>query len=341
MDAAKKEGRLDVHINVAQVPILDAGVFQKQFPQIKLMHLAWRGGEPIQRILAERRAGKYLADVHIGGVTTNLSLYRGNALDPIKPVLILPEVVDESKWWHGQHRYGDPERAYAFNYVGVPQTVDVSYNTRFADSKELRSLWSLLEPKWKGKIVALDPRAGGPGGGTLRFIYHHDKFGPDFIRRFFSSKAAVLTRDRRQAVDWLAAGKFALCFLCSDSDVQRARLQGLPVDTFEAVEGAAGLVTQAGSVGLLNRAPHPNAAKIFINWLLSREGQITLQGAIAKSGGLAPDSLRIDIPKDDVVPKNRRLDKVQYLAMDIPSRLDTEPVIFKLVEDSLAEAERK
>ncbi|HEY5600382.1 MAG TPA: hypothetical protein VIK48_06790, partial [Candidatus Manganitrophaceae bacterium] len=84
-----------------------------------------------------------------------------------------------------------------------------------------------------------------------------------------------------------------------------------------------------------------NAAKIFINWLLSREGQITLQGAIAKSGGLAPDSLRIDIPKDDVVPKNRRLDKVQYLAMDIPSRLDTEPVIFKLVEDSLAEAERK
>jgi len=51
---------------------------------------------------------------------------------------------------------------------------------------------------------------------------------------------------------------------------------------------------------LLNRAPHPNGAKVFVNWLLSRDAQSLIQ----KTDG--SDSLRIDIPKDSVLPENRR-----------------------------------
>jgi ABC-type Fe3+ transport system substrate-binding protein len=60
-----------------------------------------------------------------------------------------------------------------------------------------------------------------------------------------------------------------------------------------------GLVQQFGTLSFVDRAPHPNAAKVFINWLLSRRGQIALQRSQANAESPA-DSLRIDIPKDEV-----------------------------------------
>jgi iron(III) transport system substrate-binding protein len=319
---------------------LNAGVFQKRYPGIKVVQVVGQGTMNIYRILAERRANRHLADLQIGGVTNQLDLYAAKALDPIKPRLILPEVTDGSNWWRGAQRYADPEGQYIFNYVGVPQGIDVSYNTNLVNPAELSSLEAVLNPKWKGKIVVLDIRAGGPGGGALRFVYHHPKYGPSFIRRFFSSMEVTLSRDRRQTMDWLGTGKFALCFLCSDSDVRRAKQQGLPMDSVDVVEDMAGLVAQGGSVSLLRNAPHPNAARVFINWLLSRDGQSTVQRAIAQSGGVAPDSLRVDIPKDDVPPKNRRREGMAYLEMDIPSRLDMGPIV-KLMEEALLETSRR
>lgn len=340
VQAANREGQLNIYVTAAQSPILNAGVFQKRYAGIKVVQVVGQGMGNIYRILAERRAGKHLADLQIGGVTNQLDLYAAKALDPIKPHLILPEVTDESKWWRGAHRYADPEAQYIFNYIGVPQGVDVSYNTKLAHPEELPSLDALLGPKWKGKIIVLDVRAGGPGGGALRFIYHHPKYGPPFIRRFFSSMSVTLSRDRRQTIDWLGTGKFALCFLCSDSDVRRGRQQGLPLDSVDVVGDVAGLVAQGGSVSLLRDAPHPNAARVFINWLLSRDGQSTLQKAIGQSGGIAPDSLRTDIPKDEVPPKNRRREGVTYLEMDIPSRLDMGPIV-RLMEEALIEEKKR
>jgi len=97
--AAKNEGQVNVYIGGWGV-VLDEGVFQKRFPEIKLVGVALRGGGDIaKRILAERRAGKYLADVSIEGFNSNYNiLYAAKVFDPIKPALILPEVVDESKW---------------------------------------------------------------------------------------------------------------------------------------------------------------------------------------------------------------------------------------------------
>ncbi len=332
VEAAKKEGRLNLYITRAQSPIINSGVFQKRYPEIKILTIVGRGFQTVQRILAERRAGKYLADVSIGGVTTNLALYRAKALDPIKSVLILPEVLDESNWWLGKHRYGDPKRKFVFNYIGVPQTAAISYNVKLVNPDEFKTLWDIINPKWKGKIVALDVRVGGPGGGTMRFIYHHPELGPAFIRKFFGQMDVTLSRDRRQAVDWMGTGKFSICLLCSDSDVRRAQSQGLPVDTVEVAQKMPGLVTQGGTLSLENKAPHPNAARVFINWLLSRDGQLTLQKSIANSGGVAPDSLRIDISKDEVPPSNRRKEGVEYLTLDIPSRLDMRP-IFKVFDE--------
>ena len=105
----------------------------------------------------------------------------------------------------------------------------MNYNTKLVDTKEFKSYWDLLSPKWKDKIVARDVRAAGPGGGNARFFYYHPELGAPFIRKLYGEMNLTLFRDFRQGPDWLAAGKFAICFSC---DVEIPKQQGLPVDTF-------------------------------------------------------------------------------------------------------------
>ena len=216
---------------------------------------------------------------------------------------------------------------------------NVSYNTKLVNPKEIPSLWDLVDARWKGKIIARDVRSPGPGNAPMRFFYLHPAIGPAFIKKLFGEMDVTLFRDFRQSIDWLASGKASLCFFCSDID--KAKLQGLPVEEFANFKEGASLVTQYGTLALLNRAPHANAAKVFINWFLSRDGQIALQKSLAKSGAETADSLRIDIPKDDVKPQNRRAAGVNYLDLDSQVEwTDMKPVL-AIFEEALANAEKQ
>jgi iron(III) transport system substrate-binding protein len=191
--------------------------------------------------------------------------------------------------------------------------------------KEFKSYWDLLNPKWKGKIAIRDIREAGPGAGNTRFFYYHADLGPAFIKKLFGEIDATMFRDFRQGPDWLASGKYSICFFC---DADALKQQGLPVDTFgpRVFKEGGGLVQQFGTVALLNRAPHPNAAKVFINWLLSRNGQIVLQKRTA-NGESPADSLRTDIPKDEVPLLGRRLDGIKYLDTGKPEWIEMKPII--------------
>lgn len=339
VEAAKREGELGLYVGAPWDAIMQSGIFQKAYPQIKVNTVAGRGGQIAQRIMAERRAGKYLADVVIEGLTATYTVfYQAKMLDPLKPALVLPEVVDESKWWQGRHAYLDPERQYVFKYTGIPLTL-AYYNSNLANPRDFKSLWDFLNPKWKGKIESRDARVPGHGGGTLRFFYYHPELGPKFIRRLYGETDVTLFRDYRQGVDWLASGKFAICLFCSD--IEKAKAQGLPVDTFPMVwKEGTGLVSQYGTVSLMSKAPHPQAARVFVNWFLSREGQLNLQRTLAKAEGSAPDSLRIDISKGDIDPAHRRTEGVKYLDVDVPGQIDMSPV-YRVMEEALAEADKR
>jgi iron(III) transport system substrate-binding protein len=301
--AAKREGQLNLYVNrYGQAPLLEE--FRKDHPEIRIVTVTGGGSQLVSRVMAEARAGNVVADLFSGGSGTALTLHRGKALEPLKPAFILPEVLDESKWYGGRHAFTDPERQFVFVYIVLPGLRGLGYNRNLVDPEEFRSYRDLLNPKWKGRIVAQRPALGGGITAHLQFYYHHPELGPDFMRRFFGAMDMTFG-DQRTIDDWLAAGKFAICLGCREID--KAKGQGLPVDHFEMGEWKEGepLSTGGGSLGLMRGAPHPNAARVFINWFLSRRGQTVLQMSNDLLGAQPPYSRRIDIPKEMLPPETR------------------------------------
>jgi len=339
--AAEEEGQLALYTLDEVGQLFVNGGFQKRFPKIKLVWVSARGGELVARIMAERRAGRFLVDVGNLGNTSPYTLYQARALDPISSAFILPEVKDGSRWWQGRHHYIDPEGKYVLVFVGAPLYL-VAYNTQLVNPKEFQSYSDLLDPKWKGKMAAFDPRSGGFAATRDRFFYHHRELGPQFLRRLHGEMELTLYRQYPQGENWLATGKVSLC-LCRHQSISEARRQGLPVDLVDPslFREGVGVESRAKTLVLINKAPHPNAAKLFINWFLSREGQIDFQQLSAQylDGG-AEGSLRVDIPKDDLPPRNRLVPGVKYIPQWLPEMFDMKP-IRRVIDDALAEASRR
>ena len=104
--AAEQEGQVVIYKISGDT---EWNAFQKKYPKIKVVLVPGSAAQIQQRLLAERRAGKYLADmVRLGGGTTTV-LFKAKALDPITPTFILPEVKDTSKWLDGKHHFNDVE----------------------------------------------------------------------------------------------------------------------------------------------------------------------------------------------------------------------------------------
>ena len=142
--AAEQEGQVIVSIG-GYGAVIESGVFQKAYPKIKVNYITGAGTDITQRISAEHRAGKYLLDVYNGGGDSLYqALYLGKMLDPIKPALILPEVL-ETKWWEGKHKFSDKEGEFVFVYEGnVSAGAGAAYNTQLIDPREYKSYWDLL-----------------------------------------------------------------------------------------------------------------------------------------------------------------------------------------------------
>jgi iron(III) transport system substrate-binding protein len=333
--AAKKEGQVTIYIYRYEGLLHD---FKRDYPGINVVSVTGRGSELTSRLMAERRAGRFIADVYSGGTNSLYNtLYKGKALDPLKPLLILPEVTDTSKWYGNELRYADPEGKYIFSFIGSPSNAQLAYNTKMVDPKEFKSYWDFTNPKWKGKIVSLDPRDTGLGA-TMQFYYYSPEIGPEYLKKFFGGMDITYAKNFRQMTDWLAQGKFAICMGCKDS--MRAKNQGLPVEDFDTNRWKEGSSFSAGggSMAYMNQAPHPNAAKVFINWFLSRKGQMALQ----KLGDVddPANSRRIDIPKDDIPPDNRLQAGVKYFDVVKPEYGDMKP-IFDLAKEIMAGVEKK
>ncbi len=306
--AAKKEGEVTIYgpHNPAYQQVW--AIFQKTYPEIKFSFVPGKGSDHAQRIVAERRAGKYLADLLMGG-SSSFAAFAPGTLEPLKPLLLLPEVADPSGWFDGKYYFADANNA-ALIISGEIGTRRGSYNTRLVEPKEIQSWWDLLQPKWKGRLASFDPRVAGGGGETFLFFYYTPSLGRKFITRFLTETDVLLTRDLQQGTDWLASGKVHF-YIGSGQPIMKAKKQGLPVDLMpHALK--EGDIMGGGSccMAVVNRAPHPNATQLFVNWVLSREGQSAWQKYTEVN------SLRMDIAKSELAPDEVPQKGVNYFMLN-------------------------
>ena len=299
--------------------------FQKRYPKIKLVGTSLgRGSDLFPKLFSERRAGKYITDVFLAGPTAvHLNLYPAKVLDPMPPALVHPNVTDLSKWWQGKHHYVDVERQYNFVYESALYGPPLSFNTGLVNEKDIKSAWDLVQPQWKGKYAVLQLNAT-QGSTALSYVYYHPQLGPKFIERIYRDMEPTFFRDLRQGTDWLAQGKFPVCFLCRRID--RAQMQGLPVAELDpySIAERPGIGSGSGAIVLINRHPHPSAAKVFINWFLSQEGQIAFRQA--NTDELRVGSMREDLPQEVLPPLARRRKDQDYLFINRPEWMDFKPI---------------
>lgn len=312
--AAQEEGKLDAFICCALGRRFDAHLdaFQANFG-IEIVSATGSSRQQADRVLAERAAGVYSLDVWTGGLsTTNTRLVPEGALTDIRPLLIHPDVLDGDAWYFGDLFWGDPEKKYIVGYGGNASNAPISYNTdNLPDPTVIQSYVDILRPEFVGKIVARDPREAGTANNHP--FYFDQGLDETYLTPLFRDMELVIASDARQAAEWLAQGRFTLCLFSCGTEVEELKDQGLPVeDQFPhpLTEGAT-IGTGGNNIFVLDQAPHPNAAKLFVNWMLGPEGQTLYQEANGDN------SLRIDIPKDNVKSGNLPKEGIEYLVPSI------------------------
>jgi ABC-type glycerol-3-phosphate transport system substrate-binding protein len=308
--------------------------FQEAYPRIKLNYVPGSGADNSQRLLAERRAGKYLADVVVSGSGTTAILAKGGVFEPLPPSLILPENKDPSHWFASNHQYADPQNQYVFIMQGNVDTRIGAYNTKLVDPKEIKSHRDVLNPKWKGKMVAYDPRERGHIQ-NMRGIYYNPVLGGEFLRRLFTEMDVTTGRDQRQMMDWVGSGKFPIYLFATNYDADEAARKGLPVGVLDAPPEEGYMSGGFGHLAIVNKTPHSHAAAIFVNWLLSKEGQLQWQRKTDNN------SLRTDISKN-MLTDQRSVPRqgIKYLNASLPQYEDVTPLI-KIVNEALAKTGKK
>lgn len=276
--AAKKEGKVVLIGSPDPVVRRDlTAKFQQRFG-ITLEYLGVRSGEAVGRVRNERQAGVYSVDAWMGGTITLATVhYAEKWLDPLKPTFILPEVVDPAKWKTGKPWFMDPEERYVLRLINYVSSL-VSTNAAIVKPEEIQSVKELLNPRWKGKISAFNPTIQGSGANVAAYLYVN--LGEEFVRKLYVDQELAVSRDFRQMADWLAHGTYPIALSMREEEVERLRKEGLPIVTVYDVAGVPGrVVAGIGTVALMNRALHPNAARVFVNWIASKEGLETYSRA--------------------------------------------------------------
>jgi iron(III) transport system substrate-binding protein len=268
--AARKEGKVIVGGSpdpVMRNEIIPAFTARYGIP---VAYIAGSSAQLVGRVRIERASGMYSVDVFMAGSDTTVNvLYPEKMIDPVKPLLVLPEVVDGSKWKKGKMWFADPEEKYLlrlFNSV----TAMIFINTDYVKPEEMRSVNDLLNPKWKGKISTDDPMVSGSGSAGAGNFYA--QLGPDYVKKLYIDQEPIISRERRTLADWLARGTYPICLTCRDDDVRALQKEGFKILEVQDLAGISNRLRPGPFfLTVANKAPNPNAARVFVNWMATKE----------------------------------------------------------------------
>lgn len=296
--------------------------FQQAYPDIAVQFSGQSGRDFGPKVLAERQAGQFLWDVHIGGVATVVTQFLPEeAVDPLRPSLIRPERWDDSKWFNGfDWGFMDRERKRVLATIASVNR-SITVNRDLVAEGDLTKPQDLLDPKHRGRIAWNEPRDTGVGATDAAVLMQ--ALGEEGLRRLFIDQQVVVTRDTRQLAEWLIRGRYPVGIGVRESDLLEFSKEGvgLNVVQLDIPEASTIAFGSAGCVCVMNRAPHPNAAKVYIDWFLSQEGQAIL----SKTTGV--NSRRLDVEPAD--PSTMPRPGVNYVILQ---REESNEVVLRAIE---------
>jgi iron(III) transport system substrate-binding protein len=266
--------------------------FNKAYPDIKVQFSGASNRTDVPKLLRERKANIYAWDVWTSGPETAISVLKPEGVfQPLAPIL-RAETMDNSKW-NGGFAAGwmDVEEKFFYAFDGTVQN-PIMVNWDVVPKSALTSVADLLKPQFAGKIVWDDPRLGGSGNGSAQTIAHN--LGEELLTKLFVHNV-TFTSNKRQLTEWVVRGRYPIGIGVDGAQLEIFQAQGIgknvgPVpDSFYKVQQQS---PGFGGIGFVDKAPHPNAAAVYVNWLLSQEGQ-KAWSAIPRT------SRRIDVTPSD------------------------------------------
>jgi len=260
IDAAKKEGSVVWYstLIVDQLVRPIAAAFEKKYPGVHVQYSRANSTETAIKIINEAKAGKVQADV-FDGTNTSEELKKEGLVEAWLP--------DSAKDW--PKNVADPDGWWVATNVYV---LTPGYNTDLVPKGSApKTFEDLLDPKWKGKLVwnGSVSTSGAPGfvGNVLTTM--GDDNGMAYLKKLSAQKIANLNVSARQVLDQVIAGEYPIALQIFNHHTIISAKKGAPVDWIK-MEPAT-VVLQVASVA--KGAPHPNAAKLLLDYLVSHEGQ--------------------------------------------------------------------
>ncbi len=298
LDAGKKEGIVVIY-NLWRPETRTAltKAFYEKYG-IKPEFISFSKGAELQaKVQTEKQAGMYAVDVIGAGIPTLIvTMKPAGLLGSLKPLLILPEVLDPHAWRAGRVPLADEDGS-ALGMIGVVIRT-VVYNTSLIDGTKITTYKDLLSPQYRGKITMDDASVTGPGNAVISHLGHSlwgEAATVDFLRKLIRDQGTDIQRDDRMQMESVARGKYAIAFAPLPDMAAEFMSLGAPVK-FSLVKEDNRITSAAGALGVPSHMAHPNAAKVFINWLLTKEGQTIF------SQSFGNPSSRADVPTKDFNP---------------------------------------
>ena len=237
----------------------------------------------------EQSNGQYLWDIWWATTSNMVSVAApAGMLQPFEPFLILPEVKDVNQWRDKDYIYGDP------THMVFTHTHEVSFsayrNVDVVPEVKTDNLDALLDPKFKGKVIMRDASQPNAGAWALAPLYKAK--GGDFVAKLLKNQEARVVENPQQLDTAIIRGGAAIALGMEGSSYSQC-IKDSGCKNIQPVAHLAAASSRGLSV--FKNAPHPEATKVFVNWLLSKEGQtlfVKEWGAYNETGGV---SMRKDV----------------------------------------------
>ena len=270
--------------------------FSKRYPGIKVFYTPITGNQMPPKILAERSAGKHLTDVLLHGTEAAMTLEDAGALADLDGYISGPDVSPD-KWLDGKLQFADNTGKYILVYSAYVKLGPAVY-AKEVDPKSITSWHDLLDPKWKGKLIAGDAAAGGAAFGMAWYWYVTPGYGKPYLEQLYKQQSPTLSRNNQQAINSVAHGEHLIGVGIGDNSVANADTKGLGAKAipWTQLKDPPYMTAGLGAVAVPEGPPHPNAARVYLDWLLSEEGQALV------TGNANLPSLRQDVPTEGVFP---------------------------------------